>query len=375
MRSAGCFLLGLIFSSALPAQLTVLFQNQEYDKAVIYLETNTPPAGRDVHYLADLGYAYFMNEQYRPAIVTYQSVCLLEPLHKQANLYLAQAYSLLDKPDSALIYYRHLIDISPDNYRYWQKAGSIYQQWADYDTAMFYLGKSYTLNPASGKLLVQYANLLIRQKLQEKADSLVEIFLSKDSANQDVITKRIDMSFKKGDNKKVISWGEKLWKDSADLVIPYINLAYGYLNSDSTIKCISLCHWLIAKNKANESVLYCAALAHSRRKNYSESNKLLDECLKMSIQKEAITYFELKGDNYEEMKQYQKAISYYDTAYYIFQPPASLYYTGRIYDKYLKNKTKATYYYRQYLAKNKTPRNSGELQIIEYIRAYLKHAE
>ena len=161
-------------------------------------------------------------------------------------------------------------------------------------------------------------------------------------------------------------------RDSADVVMPYVNLAYSYLNTDSLDKCIKLCEWLMVNNKATQSVLYCAAIAYSKKKEYKKSNELLDACLALSIQKDAVGYFNAKSDNFEAMKQYQKAISYYDTSYYIFQSPPDLYYKGRIYDKYLRNKAKARLYYQRFIDKRKNPRNSGEVKVFEYIREYLK---
>ena len=75
------------------------------------------------------------------------------------------------------------------------------------------------------------------------------------------------------------------------------------------------------RNKAGQSVLYCAALAYNKTGRYVESNEKLDLCIKMSIQEDAHTYLAVKGDNFESMKDYKRAVKYYDTAWYIFQHP------------------------------------------------------
>lgn len=353
------------------SQLAVFFQNQEYEQAINYLQS-VEAGDTNMQYKADLGYAYFMDEQYNESKNQFLALYQQQPVNKQANIYLGQLYSMFKKPDSALLYYLNLTQIQPANYRYWQRSAQLFTEMSKPDSALVFIRQSYQLNPKAGKVLVQYVNLLIRQKQSGKVDSLLNQFLTNDSSNQDVVIKRVDFSFKKPDYSNTIFWAERLLRDSADVVMPFVNLAYSYLNVDSIDKCIALCEWMIVENKASEPLLYCAALAFAKKKNYTKSNELLDECLKLSIQKSAVTYFNAKSDNYEEMKQYQQSIRYYDTSYYMFQSPTDLYYTGRIYDKYLKNKAKAVYYYKQFLAKRKTPLNSGELQIFNYIKEYIK---
>ena len=353
--------------------LTIFYQNQEYEQAINYLKSL--PAGKEtLQYKADLGYAYFMDENFTASRAEYSGIYQQQPTHKQANIYLAQLFDMMMEADSALFYYRHLTQLQPDNYRYWQNAARLFTQLKDLDSALVYIKKSNAINPRAGKVLVQYVNLLIQVKRPAPIDTLLNQFLSRDSSNKDVIAKRMDYSFNKPkpDYRTVIFWGERLLKDSADVVLPYVNLAYSYLNTDSVDKSIALCEWMLLNGKGGEQFLYCAALGYARKKNYTRSNELLDECIALNIQKEAVRYLNAKSDNYEEMKQYQMAVNYHDTAYYIFHSPFDLYYAGRLNDKYLKNKTKATAYYKQFMDKRRPSRNEGEERVVDYIKDYLK---
>lgn len=374
-----CF---VVFSGALWAQdsydrsrLIQYYQNQDYDGAIDYLLPLSGNPADPVQFNNDLGYSYFMNDQPREALRLFRLVYQLQPANVLANLYMAQVFADMKQTDSTLFFYKNLIFHQPANFRFWQKAAQVFYGLGNYDSARYYFQKAYDLNQRSGTLVVQFTDVLIRLKDLTKADKLLQDFLALDSSNRDVIAKRIDVSYRKADFKTAIYWGEKLWHDSADLVLPYINLAYSYLGVDSLDKCIALAEWLIYKNKETQSLIYCAAQAYSRKKNYLKSNELLDECLRQSIQQDAVQYFNAKSDNYEAMKQYKKAISYYDTSYYIFKSAPDLYYTGRIYDKYLNNKAKARDYYRQFLDKRKNPRNSGEKKVFDYIKEYLERKE
>ena len=372
-------ILALLLFISTPAQnvsergkLLQLYQNEDYAGAIDWLLSISSQSTDRIQYNNDLAYSFFMNDQPGDALELFKQTYQLQPSNVMASIYLARIYSSRKELDSALFFYNNLISFQPINYRFWQKAGLVFYEKNELDSAAYYLSKAYSINPRSGSTTIQLADTYIKQKTMLKADSLLKKFLSVDSSVKEVIAKRIDLSYKLADYASVIKWGEKLWNDSIDITLPYISLAWSYLAIDSIDKCISLTEWLMGKNKASQSLNYCAALAYSKKKNFDKSNMLLDECLKQSIHDDAVLYFNAKSDNYESLKQYQRAIQYYDTSYYIFQSPLDLYYTGRLYDKYFNNKTKASFYYKQFINKRKNPRNSGEKRVFDYINEYLK---
>lgn len=353
------------------SRLTDLFQNDDYESAIELLRS-LPQAASNPQYQSDLGYALYMNREFAEAKTVFNAIFQQEAGNIRANLFLARINEELGRPDSALFHYNQLTRLAPYNFRHWQKATQLYSDLGFYDSALVCVQNGFRLNQASGPLAVQYANALVRLKQPAPADSVITAFLSRDSSNREVIAKKTDLAFRKPDYPQVIRWAEKLLNDSADLTVPYINLAYSYLNMDSIDRSIWVCEWLIGKNKAYPQILYCAALAYGRKKDFVKSNEYLDKCIELSIQKEALTYFNAKSDNYEEMKLYKQASAYHDTAYYIFHAPLDLYYTGRLYDKYLKNPVKAAYYYRQFIARRKRPASNEEARIFQYIEMYLQ---
>src|SRR5688500_7949340 len=86
-------------------QLSLFFQNQEFEKAISYLQANSP-VGENMQYNVDLGYAFFMSDQLEHSKKEFEAVYQQQPENKQANLYLAQIFSLMKLQDSALFYYR-----------------------------------------------------------------------------------------------------------------------------------------------------------------------------------------------------------------------------------------------------------------------------
>jgi len=353
-------------------QVASYFQNQEFERAINYLHSLTQQPGNELQIQADIGFAYFMNEEPKQAKDAFLIVYQQHPDNLQANLYLAQSYGLLDKPDSSIGFYINLTRLQPANWRYWYRASLLFQEMTAYDSALLYIKRAFAINPQSGRLLITYANLLTRLKQGNNVEPLVDGFLAIDPDNEEVVARKIDISFRKPNYAEVMRWGEKLWRDSSELVAPMVSLAYSLLNTDSLDRCLLLCHWMMDNNRATQSILYCAALAYSRKKEFVKSNELLDECLKISLQKEAVSFFNAKADNFEAMKKYRMAANYYDTSYYIFHTPLDLYYGGRIFDKYLRDSSSARKYYRRYLQRHKDSTILGQGKLVQYAREYLK---
>jgi tetratricopeptide (TPR) repeat protein len=356
-------------------KLAEYYQKQDYEDAILFLKSVESQNETIFSFNTDMGYALFMNEQFEEAKGYFQKAFLQQPENFQSTLYLAQIWSGRNSWDSSLFYYNILLKNYPDNYRFWQRVGGLNYQLGNFDSSLFYYRRAFSLNNRSGRIAISIANLLVRSKNVDEADSLLSGFLKRDSSDEDVIAKQMEISFKKSMYDTVIRWGEKLWRDSSQLSAPFVNLAYSYLNKQLYSTCLLLCDWLEYGNKANESILYCHALALAKMELYEESNEKLDECIKMSIQDNAHTYLTAKADNFENMKSFKKATQYYDTAWYIFHKPYDLYFAGRIYDKYLKNTGKATYYYHQFSKNKPAPKNNGESRVIEYVEGYLKEKQ
>ncbi|HEX2631099.1 MAG TPA: tetratricopeptide repeat protein, partial [Chitinophagaceae bacterium] len=238
----------LLFTLCLSAQtgydrnkLIAFYQDQDYGRAVEYLLPFASTAGDPVQYHNDLGYSYFMNEQPEEALRSFMTVYQLQPSNALANLYAAQIWAGRKETDSTLFYYKNLLIYQPSNYRFWQRAGQVFFTKGNYDSAKRYYQQGYQLNPRSSSLVVQYIDVLLRFRDLKKADTILQRFLAVDSTNREVIAKRIDLSFRQDKYANVIHWGERLWKDSADVSAPYIQLAFSYLTVDSLDKCITLC--------------------------------------------------------------------------------------------------------------------------------------
>ena len=79
-------------------------------------------------------------------------------------------------------------------------------------------------------------------------------------------------------------------------------------------------------------------------------------------------YYYNLGQNYEAIGQYKKAVSYYDTAFYLYKDPLMNYNAGIISETQLKDPKVAKQYFTRSLA-NAKPKNSDELKAYEYVKS------
>lgn len=356
-----------------PTELIRLQQNQDYEGAIQYLLTFKTAFSKEVQFNTDMAYTYLLMDDIIMADHYVTNALSIDTLDKLANIYAGQLALSESKWAEAVYYYKRLTGIAPRQFRFWYNAGLAYTRLNQSDSAYKYLQEANTLNNRSADILINLTTALQRLKKYGAADSLINNYLQFiDSTNEKVVSKKVEIAYLNADYSQVVKWGEVLFKQAADVLSPYIRLAYTYLFLQRYNEAIKLCEWLIVESKGTVEVLYCAALSYSRLKQFDKSNALLDSCLQQTLQIDATTYFNAKAENYELQKQYQYAANTHDTAYYIFKTPLDAYYAGRIYDKYLKNNAKAALYYRRYIREMKPSATTKELEIRKYVEGWLK---
>lgn len=359
------------FSMGNKDSLQHFLQIRDFDNAIEWLLAHEPENYKRDHYLT-LGYCYYMNNQEKQALQPYQKVYDQEPQDLQANLYLGLINQQIREYGRALSFFRNLTVLYASNYKYWLYTASVFQSLQFSDSSFFYFEKAYSINPKASDATLRYCNALLLARKRNEAIKVIDRFLQSDSTRSEVIAQKISLSDYDKKHHEVIFWGERLLRDSVKNGRPLTSLAYAYLNTKEADKCLDLYQWMEKENMGNESLTYCASQAYAQKKDYDASNRLLDECLAQNIMSPAITYWRAKADNYENIKQYKKAIALHDTSYYIFHSPYDLYYKGRIYDMLLNNKKQASVLYRRFLAEKQKPENPVEEKLFNYIREYIK---
>ena len=348
------------------------FQNEQYNDAVKYLDSNTANYPHDLYLLNSLGYAYYMTKDFSKSEENYLKAFLSDTLNFTANKYLAAIYTNYKQYDKALSYYNRLVKSQPQNGMLYKYMGDVYAEKDNTDSALLMYSAGYNLQPANPKIVSAYASELLSEKNYKQADSVLNAFLANDSANVSAMVLAVRSAYEQQNYKQAATFSNR-WKnvDFID-VNTTVHLAISNYNLKNYPLSFHLCDTLMQRGIDVESVLYYASRAMYKLNQFKKSNELLVQCLGKAISANAGTYLSSKADNFEALKQYKKAIAAYDTAYYLFKNPLSLYNIGRLYESGLKNTKVAYEYYAKYLKSGK-PESEDEKRVYAYVKELLLH--
>lgn len=347
------------------------FQEQQYDKAILYLEETVKP--QEAYGLGLLAYAYYQNGQLPEAEKYYEQVLAKDSNHIQAHQNLGNIAKQRRQMMTAFGHFEKLIALRPNNAAYYKQLSRVCEDIAILqDTAFYFLQRAYQLNPKDVSVVSSLAAGLMTRKRNVEADSVLKTYYAMDSSQLSITALLVKLSFLEKKYAEAVKYGESLL--SANIIDPMtcIYLAATYLQTKKYDSCIRVHDKMIGLvDAAPESVMYYAAVAYAALGKYDQSNQMYQACIDLAKSKNLDSYYAGMADNFEQMKQFRKAIAHYDTAYYLFKDPMRLYGIGRIYDQSLQDPLKAKRHYQQYLKLAK-PESKNEVSIHAYVKERVK---
>jgi len=351
-------------------KVSAFFQNEQYTDAIEYLENKKVSNSSDISSLNDLGYAYFKDKNWTLAHQSYSKVLVLDSLNFTANNYEALINYANKDYNQELFYYERLLKMYPSNAGLNKLTGDAYTHLNKTDTASIFYATAYHLQPANTKIAAAYADNLLDKELYLSADSVTTAFLTKDSLNSVMLELSIRSYTTQNKMAKAAALS-KHWMSTGEIVPKTsVSLAQANYAIQDYEMCYKICNNLLEQQIETEALLYYASQAKYKLNDFNKSNELLQQCLNLAISKNTNVYYFSRADNFESLKQYKKAIAAYDTAFYLFKDPLALYNIGRLYEQGLKSKTQARQYYKKYLAVAK-PKSKDEQRVYAYVKGYI----
>jgi tetratricopeptide (TPR) repeat protein len=347
------------------------FQNEDYTEAANYLRRLIPGYPADIYMLNSFAYALFMNESYAEAEQVYLKVISIDSMDRAANRRLGMI-KLHDKDyEGAISYFSRLARAQPGNPHLYKQIGDIYLRKKSSDTALFFLEKAYRLNRLSETFAIPYAKLLLSKKNYKVADVVIGDFLLRDSTHAQAMSLSVRSAYEQKDYIRASAFSNR-WLRTDDIdVNTSLQLAISTYNLKNYPMSYQLCNNMLEQGVESESLLYYASRALAKLGQFTKSNELLQQCLSKAISENADAYYAARAENFESLKLYREAVHAYDTAWYLFKSPLSLYQAGRIYEVALKNKKLAHQYYKRYLLLAK-PESEEEKKVVLYVKEQIR---
>ncbi|WP_173003085.1 lipopolysaccharide assembly protein LapB [Chitinophaga sp. SYP-B3965] len=354
------------------ALLMDYFQEQQFDKAIQYLEGVKP---QQANGLALLASAYYQSGQMMPAEKYYTLVLAQDSNHIQAHQALGNIARQQKQPLLAIAHFEKLVALRPTNPLYYKQlsiaCGNVVGL---QDSAFNYMWMAYQLNPKDVSVVTALSADLIDEKEYARADSLLKQYMLIDSSQVMVISQLVKTSYLQKDFSSATLYGERLMAMNALELTAFSYLSVSYYALKKYDSCIIVYDKTAAMTRGNapETIIYYAGISYARMKQFDKSNELIQRCIDLAKSKSLDSYYATLADNYEQMKQFRRAISYYDTSYYLFKDPMRQYGIGRIYEQHLQDPLNAKKHYRQYV-KDAKPENKEEESIHTYVKERIKN--
>ncbi|SIO44133.1 tetratricopeptide repeat protein [Chitinophaga niabensis] len=379
IRAISAMLCFLLFAASAKAQdnidkalLMDYFQEQQFDKAIQYLEGTAKV--QQANGLALLASAYYQSGQLAQAEKNYKLVLAQDSNHIPALQALGNIARQQKQPAKAFIHFEKLVALRPTNAGYYKQLGQVCENIAGMQDSSFkYMMQSYQLNQKDVTVISSLCAEFIAQKEYGKADSMLKLYMLFDSTQVNILAYLTKTSYLQKDFTTATMYGERLLSMGAVDPMGTIYLAVSYYNLKKYDSCALVYDKMKALAGASpETITYYAGLAYARMKNYERSNQLIQECIDQAKSKSLDSYYATLADNYEQMRQFRKAITYYDTSYYLFKDPMRQYGIGRIYEQHLQDPLNAKKHYKQYVLQAK-PENKEEESIHTYVKERIKN--
>jgi len=344
-----------------------LFQNQDFDGSINYLESFEIKEDSNIQILSYLGYAHYMKDDFGSADKYYKSVLLIDSNNVGAMQYLV-ALHRKDDPDFAQSLTGKLIRLQPGKASNYRSMGEFFVRKKENDSAIRYLNRAYSMSPYDVKNGAALVEFLLQEKEFPRADSILDAGLEKDSLIIPYLKLRIQSAYESKNYQQALVPGERLLRSSDNSQSSLTELIICYYNLKKYEDCIRISELMKMNDIATESVYYYEAKAFAKLKDFPKSNELLQVCLGKALSRTAELYYYNLGDNFESLKQFRKAIANYDSAYFIFVNPLMKYYSGRVAETGLKDSKLAQKYYGEYLRRAK-PESAEEKRAYDYVKS------
>ncbi|WP_343675375.1 tetratricopeptide repeat protein [Chitinophaga sp.] len=340
-------------------------QEQDYPRAIAYQQTHLDT--NNIKQQSLLAYTYYQAGNNSEAINTYNKVLTLDSTNVSAHQYIANICLNQHANALAIPHLRRIAALRPGNSVAIRQLSFALLNNDEVEEGFGLLLQAYKLNPGDPKTVNRLADERMGQEMYTAADSILDVYLQKDSTQPFIVGTAIRCNYYLKNYKNCITLGKYLMAHEIVLsgAMSYVTAA-SFVLKDYQF-CVDINTYMEDRKNPSEQVMYYAALAYTKLKFYEESNKLLNTCIDLARSKNLPDYYAAIAGNDEGLKLYKPAIANMDTAYYLSREPMHLYSIGRMYDVNMKNQAAAKKYYKRYLQEGDST-DKQEAMIYKYLK-------
>ncbi|RKR84937.1 Flp pilus assembly protein TadD [Mucilaginibacter gracilis] len=368
-----CFALMMAACTALAqkandALLLDMYQNQRYMEAANYLKSVYPEPVSDMKVLSRLAYTYQMAGKLPDAIGYYQRMYLQDSTNVPVLFNLASLNATRDNNAQALFYYQKIIAVDSLNFSVNKRLGNMYSLKLDTVNALKYLTRANKIDADEPEVAVQLSAFLLLGNKNKEADAVLRKSLAADTTNIILIRALMKLSYATKKYPQTIKYANTLLAlgdDNADI---YNKMASAYYELKNYACCIE---WFMELPSIyqTERTFYLTAESYKKLKDYNKALEYFNQVLLQSISDNTYAYYSEIADTYQTMHKLKPATVNYQKSLFFKEKPMVFYSLANLYDTDLHNKRDAIKYYKKYLETNPPAKDKD---YITYVQSRIK---
>jgi tetratricopeptide (TPR) repeat protein len=333
------------------AILLEYYQGQRYQDAEEYLKKTFPEPVTDLNILAKLAYTAQMAGKLADAEGYYQRVYELDST-KTSVLFNLGSINLRRKNYlKAEVFYKKIMEKDTGNFMVYKQLAEISFEKGEQAQNITYLTKANQINPADPDVASGLSDILINFKKYDQAEKVLGQAIISDPENIELLYSLVGLYSSESKFRETKETCLKLIQlgDKSAFVLTKIGFAYYNLKE---YECAIDALLNIPTQYQGESVFYITGMAYKGLGDQPKTVEFMKRAIDAGISPDIADYYGEIGGGEEKLKKNKAAATAYQKALEFNEDPTILYLLANLYDTKLKDKKKAVFYYKRYIASN-----------------------
>lgn len=248
-------------------------------------------------------------------------------------------------------YYTRIIATDSLNFYVLKQLAEISSQRGDTTLYVKYLVKANTVNPDDADVASDLSNWYVGVKKYKEAEVVLNKATTADPENLVLLQSLIKLLHAQLNWPETIKVGLKLQQLGDGSYSTLIKLGQAYYRLKNYMCCLETLAGM-DYNQQNETSYYYIGLSYKSLKNYPKALEYFEKAISDGISPAISTYYAEIAGSYQQTSKFQKAALAYQKGLTFKEQPLLLYSLATLYDTDLKDKAKAVKYYIKYLSTN-----------------------
>lgn len=333
------------------ALLLEYYQNQRYQEAEDYLKKAYPEPVTDLNILAKLAYTAQMAGKLADAESYYQRVYDLDSTRTAVLFNLGSINLRRGNYIKSEAFYKKIIEKDTGNFMVYKQLAKICFEKGEQAQTLTYLSRANQINPFDPDVASDLSEMLLIFKKYDVAEKVLGQAIINDPENVELLyglVKLFSLENKFADTKETCLKLMKLGDESA-FVLTKLGLAYYNLKE---YECAIAALINIPAQYQGETSYYLTGMAYKGLSDRPKAIEFMKKAIDAGISPNIADYYgEIAGSD-EKLGKNKAAAAAYQKALEFNEDPTIVYLLANLYDIKLKDKKKAVFYYKKYIASN-----------------------